>query len=73
MRHEEIGSRSTMAQNKPINRHSLLSKAAKLFCKECQKLQVVTDFFTGAKVNQVALDCGHRRGLSAEDSDAQAA
>ena len=48
-------------QNYPVNRHALLSTAAKLYCQGCRTLQVVTDFFAG--VSEAQLACGHRRKL----------
>lgn len=54
----------TRTQNQPVNRHSLLVTASKLWCRDCQALRAVIDFFSG--VNEAKLDCNHRRGLQTE-------
>jgi hypothetical protein len=46
------------------SRLALKSAATKIFCKECQGLQRVTDYFSGPKL--AVLECGHRRPLVEE-------
>ena len=43
---------------KRLNRHCLLRSRSKLFCRECNKLRQVTDYFASG---ESLLDCGHRR------------
>jgi hypothetical protein len=64
-RHEILGARSIKTKNYPANRSYLLTTAVKMYCNEdvCETLRRVVDYFAGAKGNQVALDCGHRRNL----------
>jgi len=46
---------------KRTNRHRLLRLRTSLFCRECQQVERVTDFFSGSDI--VALSCGHRRDV----------
>lgn len=51
--------RAVSSRLKQTNRHRLLRLSSKLFCPTCQRMEVVTDFFSGSDV--AVLSCKHRR------------
>jgi len=48
-------------KTKELNRHYLLRMATRVWCPMCGVLRAVTDYFAG--VEQVQLECNHRRQL----------